>query len=54
MTTEARGGGEAGRAGRAGGAGGVRTPVRVGAVGYLNARPLTWALDRQPDPWQVR
>ena len=21
-------------------------PVRIGAVGYLNARPLTWALDR--------
>ena len=29
-------------------------PVRVGAVGYLNARPLTWALDRSPDRWQVR
>jgi chorismate dehydratase len=28
--------------------------VRVGAVGYLNARPLTWALDRAPDRWQVR
>jgi predicted solute-binding protein len=23
-------------------------------VGYLNARPLTWALDRSPDHWQVR
>ncbi len=30
------------------------TPVRVGAVGYLNARPLTWALDRRPERWQVR
>lgn len=29
-------------------------PVRVGAVGYLNARPLTWALDRSPEKWQVR
>jgi chorismate dehydratase len=29
-------------------------PVRVGAVGYLNARPLTWALDRQTDRWDVR
>jgi chorismate dehydratase len=28
--------------------------VRIGAVGYLNARPLTWALDRQPDRWQMR
>ena len=28
--------------------------VRLGAVGYLNARPLTWALDRYPDRWQVR
>jgi chorismate dehydratase len=28
--------------------------VRIGAVGYLNARPLTWALDRRPDHWQVR
>jgi chorismate dehydratase len=28
--------------------------VRVGAVGYLNARPLTWALDRGPDRWRVR
>jgi len=24
--------------------------VRVGAVGYLNARPLTWALDRAFKP----
>jgi chorismate dehydratase len=29
-------------------------PVRIGAVGYLNARPLTWALDRDPERWQVR
>ena len=29
-------------------------PVRIGAVGYLNARPLTWALDRAPGLWQVR
>jgi chorismate dehydratase len=28
--------------------------VRIGAVGYLNARPLTWALDRDPDRWLVR
>lgn len=28
--------------------------VRLGAVGYLNARPLTWALDRAPERWQVR
>jgi chorismate dehydratase len=28
--------------------------VRVGAVGYLNARPLTWALDRAPQRWQMR
>jgi chorismate dehydratase len=31
-----------------------RTSVRIGAVGYLNARPLTWALDRDPARWQVR
>jgi chorismate dehydratase len=30
------------------------TGVRVGAVGYLNARPLTWALDRAPDRWHMR
>jgi chorismate dehydratase len=30
------------------------TPLRVGAVGYLNARPLTWALDQSPDRWTVR
>jgi chorismate dehydratase len=29
-------------------------PVRIGAVGYLNARPLTWALDRDPARWQMR
>jgi chorismate dehydratase len=30
------------------------TPIRIGAVGYLNARPLTWALDRYPERWQMR
>jgi chorismate dehydratase len=30
------------------------SPVRLGAVVYLNARPLTWALDRSPSSWQVR
>jgi chorismate dehydratase len=29
-------------------------PIRLGAVGYLNARPLTWALDRAPDRWRIR
>src|SRR5215207_5115944 len=29
-------------------------PIRVGAVGYLNARPLTWALDGHPDRWSIR
>lgn len=29
-------------------------PIRIGAVGYLNARPLTWALDGKPDLWQIR
>jgi len=29
-------------------------PIRIGAVGYLNARPLTWALDRDTARWQVR
>jgi len=29
-------------------------PVRIGAVGYLNARPLTWALHRDPERWHVR
>ena len=28
--------------------------VRLGAVGYLNARPLTWALDRTPERWKIR
>ena len=28
--------------------------IRIGAVGYLNARPLTWALDRDPARWRVR
>jgi chorismate dehydratase len=28
--------------------------LRLGAVGYLNARPLTWALDRSPQRWTVR
>jgi chorismate dehydratase len=32
----------------------VTRPVRLGAVGYLNARPLTWALDRAPDRWDIR
>jgi chorismate dehydratase len=30
------------------------SPVRIGAVGYLNARPLTWALDRDPGRWAIR
>lgn len=33
---------------------GLIKPLRIGAVGYLNARPLTWALDREPQRWQVR
>ena len=32
----------------------VGSPVRLGAVVYLNARPLTWALDRSPSRWHVR
>src|SRR6185503_13863572 len=32
----------------------VKTPVRIGAVGYLNARPLTWALDADPRRWAIR
>jgi chorismate dehydratase len=28
--------------------------IRIGAVSYLNARPLTWALDRAPERWRVR
>jgi chorismate dehydratase len=30
------------------------SPLRIGAVGYLNARPLTWALDQAPERWDVR
>ncbi len=33
---------------------GLTTPLRLGAVGYLNARPLTWALDREPQRWRIR
>ena len=33
---------------------GVGRLTRLGAVGYLNARPLTWALDRAPERWEVR
>ena len=29
-------------------------PLRIGAVGYLNARPLTWALDRDSARWRIR
>ena len=29
-------------------------PIRIGAVGYLNARPLTWALDSDPVRWTIR
>ena len=28
--------------------------TRIGAVVYLNARPLTWALDRDPGRWTIR
>ena len=28
--------------------------IRLGAVAYLNARPLTWALDRSPQSWEIR
>lgn len=28
--------------------------LRLGAVSYLNARPLTWALDREPARWDIR
>lgn len=31
-----------------------RELIKLGAVGYLNARPLTWALDRSPDRWDLR
>ena len=34
--------------------GSPRPALRIGAVGYLNARPLTWALDREPERWMVR
>lgn len=36
------------------GVGRLIRPVRLGAVGYLNARPLTWALDRAPERWHIR
>ena len=32
----------------------MSAPVRIGAVGYLNARPLTWALDARPERWAIR
>jgi chorismate dehydratase len=32
----------------------LKLVLRVGAVVYLNARPLTWALDRDPERWRVR
>ena len=32
----------------------MNAPVRIGAVGYLNARPLTWALDAAPGRWTIR
>ena len=32
----------------------MTAPIRIGAVGYLNARPLTWALDRDPHRWRIR
>ena len=32
----------------------MSAPIRIGAVGYLNARPLTWALDAQTDRWAIR
>ena len=32
----------------------MSVPVRIGAVGYLNARPLTWALDASPGRWAIR
>ena len=32
----------------------IRVPLRIGAVGYLNARPLTWALERDSSRWRVR
>lgn len=32
----------------------MSAPIRIGAVGYLNARPLTWALDADPGRWVIR
>jgi chorismate dehydratase len=32
----------------------VESLIRLGAVVYLNARPLTWSLDRQTEQWDVR
>jgi len=32
----------------------MAAPVRIGAVGYLTARPLTWALDRDIHRWRIR
>jgi len=31
----------------------TQAPLRLGAVSYLNARPLTWSLDEDPR-WQIR
>jgi chorismate dehydratase len=31
----------------------MSVPKELGAVGYLNARPLTWALDRSPERWHI-
>jgi len=32
----------------------VKAAIHIGAVGYLNARPLTWALDADPQRWAIR
>ncbi len=32
----------------------MSAPIRLGAVGYLNARPLTWTLERSRERWRVR
>lgn len=32
----------------------MKAPVHIGAVGYLNARPLTWSLDTEPRRWAIR
>lgn len=32
----------------------MSAPIRIGAVGYLNARPLTWALDANGARWSIR